>query len=523
MLITKVHIEKFRGFHNQEFEVGSMLTAIAGQNGTQKSTLLGMITQTFTISDGKNPMYGEKPLCGGSYKSAFSDKFRLSSEHDKPGTHEWTLTFDDGCDYSIESYLRTDSGALRFWQKGMRGKGDGYKQYPTIFLSLKRVFPVGEAGEGFKESHVLTADELVKFNKLHNKILITETNITSATLFTNKRKQTLGIETDEYDWNQNSVGQDNLGKIILALFSFERLKKKYPEAYQGGILAIDELDATMYPASQVKLLEVLRKYASSLNLQIFFTTHSLSLLEEMSKLRDKCLEKPQTYNQVKVVFLKKVDKEVEIQNNVSYDDILLNLKVSVARTKPRNTIDVFTEDSETIIFAKALLKRRTQYLHFFGGKIGCKTLIDLSFRKLEPFIFPHSILIVDGDVRKEADIKNKVVKLKNLLILPGNDSPERMIATYLHNLSDKSPLWSSIANGYSKQVCFSDITYSSIMGKGEQGRLDAKMWFNAQLKLWSRKRMRVFNAFFESIPNEVELFIKDFDKQMKRFKIGMEK
>ena len=75
MLITKVHIDKFRGFHNQELEVGSMLTAIAGQNGTQKSTLWGMITQPFTISDKKNPMYGEKPLCGGSYKSAFDEKF----------------------------------------------------------------------------------------------------------------------------------------------------------------------------------------------------------------------------------------------------------------------------------------------------------------------------------------------------------------------------------------------------------------------------------------------------------------
>lgn len=30
MLIKTVHIEKFRGFHDQEFEVGSMLTAIAG-------------------------------------------------------------------------------------------------------------------------------------------------------------------------------------------------------------------------------------------------------------------------------------------------------------------------------------------------------------------------------------------------------------------------------------------------------------------------------------------------------------
>lgn len=59
MLITKVHIEKFRGFHNQDFEVGSMLTAIAGQNGTQKSTLLGIITQTFTLGKDKNPMGSE--------------------------------------------------------------------------------------------------------------------------------------------------------------------------------------------------------------------------------------------------------------------------------------------------------------------------------------------------------------------------------------------------------------------------------------------------------------------------------
>lgn len=62
MLIKKVHIEKFRGFHDQEFEVGSMLTAIAGQNGTQKSTLLGMITQTFTLGKDKNPMGGVRNL-----------------------------------------------------------------------------------------------------------------------------------------------------------------------------------------------------------------------------------------------------------------------------------------------------------------------------------------------------------------------------------------------------------------------------------------------------------------------------
>ena len=64
MKITSVDILKFRGFRDVSFQIGSRLTAIAGQNGTQKSTLLGIITQCFTISK-DNPMVDERPLCGG--------------------------------------------------------------------------------------------------------------------------------------------------------------------------------------------------------------------------------------------------------------------------------------------------------------------------------------------------------------------------------------------------------------------------------------------------------------------------
>lgn len=220
MLITKVHIDKFRGFHNQEFEVGSMLTAIAGQNGTQKSTLLGMITQTFTISEGKSPMFGESPLCGGSYKSAFREKFRLSPKFDKPKEHEWTLFFDDDSDFTIESIPRPGSEKIRFWRKGAKGKGDGYKQYPTIFLSLKRVLPVAESGT-ILESSLLTSAEMEEFKRLHDIILVTNSNFKAVSFLESTNKQTIGVTTDKYDWNENSVGQDNLSKIILALFSFK--------------------------------------------------------------------------------------------------------------------------------------------------------------------------------------------------------------------------------------------------------------------------------------------------------------
>ncbi|MGI6794972.1 AAA family ATPase, partial [Bacteroides sp. KG68] len=234
MKITHIHIERFRGFQNEDFEVGSQLTAIAGQNGTQKSTLLGIVTQTFTLKP-EDPMRAEKPLCGGSYISAFKDKFRLSPIFDRPKGHEWTISFDIGVDdFTVESIKRTGDPNVRFWKKGARQEGDGYISFPTIFLSLKRLVPMAEEAKIITDDTLLTPEELSEFKQLHNKILIVQTPISSATTITSKNKQSIGVSTELYDWNQNSMGQDNLGKIILALFSFKRLHDKYPQQYKGG-------------------------------------------------------------------------------------------------------------------------------------------------------------------------------------------------------------------------------------------------------------------------------------------------
>lgn len=275
-------------------------------------------------------MFGENPLCGGSYKSAFREKFRLSPKFDKPKEHEWTLFFDDDSDFTIESIPRPGSEKIRFWKKGAKGKGDGYKQYPTIFLSLKRVLPVAESGT-ISESSLLTAVELEEFKRLHDIVLITNSNFKSVSFLENTNKQTIGVTTDKYDWNENSVGQDNLSKIILALFSFKRLKDKYPADHKGGILAIDELDATMYPASQKQLLIELRKYASKLNLQIFFTTHSLSLLKCVDELIDECQKKEATKCQVRLVFLTRKDGNIIIDDKLSFRSIKLNLDVILGK------------------------------------------------------------------------------------------------------------------------------------------------------------------------------------------------
>lgn len=513
MLITQVHIKKFRGFHAQTFEVGSMLTAIAGQNGTQKSTLLGMITQTFTLGN-DNPMSKEHPLCGGSYRSAFSEKFRLSPDFDKPGDHEWTLSFDDGSDYTIESIKRSDSKNVRFWQKGMRGKGDGYIQYPTIFLSLKRVLPVAESGI-VKESDQLDEQELSEFKALHDRILITESHIRSASLLENSIKQTVGITTDEYDWNGNSVGQDNLGKILLALFSFARLKKKYPKDYKGGILAIDELDATMYPASQKQILKELRAYASKLHLQVFFTTHSLSLLECMDNLMEECAEKDSTRNQARLIYLSRKDGKILTNDKATFRSITQNLQVLQGKREQPRKIPVYTEDKETMLLAKYLLRGKTSPLQFVDVDFSCANLIHLVSKKVPAFMAPEAMVILDGDVRRESGKMKQIAKASNILVLPTNMSPEQMVATYLHDLSDWDGLWESVGEGYSKQVCFRDYVIDDIMTNRDK----AKSWFRRERPSWGNGAAKVLGPLFRNNEKERRNFVSDFEHIIRLFQI----
>lgn len=387
MIINKVHIEKFRGFENVDFSLGEHVTLIAGQNGTQKSTLLGILSQTFTIPRKDHPFSNEKPLTGGNYRSSFSDKFKLSAERDIAGSHEWTLflknkelheDIDNEGAFTIESIAR-DGNSIRFWQKGTREAGSGYIQLPVVYLSLKRLIPIAEAGKVQEKDIQLTPEEQTWFTKEYKKILITRDNVQSIDYLEGPSKNTLGISTEHYDWQSNSAGQDNLGKILLALISFKRLKNSFPDNYQGGILAIDEIDATLYPGSQVQLLNLLGSIAKKENVQIIATTHSLQMLERISELKST----PGRSLQFNTVYLTKQDGKIIVEESPSFQRILHNLNVSISRdseVKPKG-VSVYTEDKECIQFTKALLKGQKLNVSYEPVTMGCNNYIELGRKK----------------------------------------------------------------------------------------------------------------------------------------------
>lgn len=505
MIIQKIDIVKFRGFENVSFELGSQLTAIAGLNGTQKTTLLGLLSQPFSISLADNPMKGEKPLCGGSYRSGFKEKFRLSPEFDLPKSHEWTLHLHGASEpFILESMSRGDD--VRFWRKGNREKGSGHIQLPVIYLSLKRLLPIGEDIKlTDSKAQELTEKEESLFNEWHSKILISDDEIVGTNYLESPDKNTQGINTNLYDWKQNSAGQDNIGKILLAILSFKRLKEQYPNHYKGGILAIDEIDATLYPGSQIKLVDALRAFASKYKIQIIFTTHSLSLIERCCELQDFGNQHQATLNQVKVVFLEKRNHKIQLFPDVTFRTIKNRLNVNIERIQEIK-IFAFTEDREAQAFVKALLKTKKSKLKFVDSTFSCSQLIGLANQKIPVFNFPESIIFIDGDIQNNKAEMKRIQGLKNIVLLPTEMPIEKISAKYLKELDDNSSVWSNINPDFTKQYCFKDHDYNKIMSE----RDIAKKWFNYHLKDWGTNAIKIINPWIKANKLEAEKFVANF-------------
>lgn len=259
MIIESIEVQKFRAINNMKLDLGKNITAIAGRNATLKTTLLGMIGQPFTISLGHS-MYGCKTIDGYNFKSQFKEKFKLSSTHDHFGDHLWTLNFYNKGYYkdnkitmkSIRRPTKSNPNDIRFWNAESKSAGSGYVQLPVYYLSLSRLYPIGESGKTKTVNINLTDDENALFTKYYREILCIQNfgDMSAGMEKADAKRTFIGINDNVHDVFTNSAGESNIGRIILAIFSFKRLKEKYFSQYKGGILLIDEIDATLYGYSQ---------------------------------------------------------------------------------------------------------------------------------------------------------------------------------------------------------------------------------------------------------------------------------
>lgn len=516
-IIESVHIARFRKFNDVTIKCGQKLTVITGQNGTQKTTLLGLLAHPFSMTvDTKkkdiDPLFefkSTKTLFGKKFESKFSDKFKLDETHESVKGHEYTLYFSspnigDNGSFTLESMQRDKkNNKLRLWKKGSRSSGDGYITLPVIYLSLKRVTPIGEEGRIKSLSLALEDDDTRLLVKEYNDILFSaNTNIENdkTNQLDSSNKKQLIVHPNTYGPLTISAGQDNIGSILTAILSFKNLKEQFPNEYKGGLLFIDEIESTLFPAAQTKLIERLFSYARDYNIQIFCTTHSASIIKIALDERYK--------NDVVVNYLKSIDNNIKIENNLTYEQAIAHLSLTVIKNeqniKPK--IRVYSEDNEARLFLKALLPAKYyKLLNIINVNLGANELIRLKDCKIQEF--SNNMILLDGDKQNAS---------KNILCLPGPFGPDRILYNFLKDLPESDEFWSDniSTGGYSKQICFKDYGQPPINPHGGQLREFYKNWFQNQLKnkYWGKSDCDALKKWKKDNHKAYESFEKHFVK-----------
>lgn len=445
MIIKSIEIDKFRAMENITLKLGRNLTAIAGRNATLKTTLLGIIGQPFTISKG-HPMFGCKTIDGYNFKSQFKEKFKLSKVHDKTGEHKWKLKLHNKGYYaddeinmvSIPRPTKSNPNEIRFWNAKSKSKGSGYIQLPVYYLSLSRLFPIGESEKTKKINIDLTPIESEYFLKYYRSILSIQNENDNSSVHMEKSissKVFIGVNDASHDIFTNSAGESNIGRIILAVLSFKRLKENYKNSYKGGILLVDEIDATLYGYSQKKLIDFLQVASKEFNLQIIFTTHSPLILQQVNKYQreerkyissDIDLDS-YTYNNT-IIYLEPIYDEdgkrmingKNINSATDLNQVINNINLTANIT--RQSINVYLEDRRAKDFLVFLLKKNMKfnyenYINIIDVDLGWTNYIQLHKKQIPEFL--NSIILLDNDVKENREALRYIkLSTNNIILLP---------------------------------------------------------------------------------------------------------
>lgn len=507
-------IEDFRSFDNSSIFIGECVTAIAGNNGTGKSTILGLLANSSWLRT-------HKTYLGKPYRGEFSELFSASPDHD-PSGKKISLTYQE---HGVPQIMGFRTG----WQEAgsrfrviPRRKGEGVKiiesklSSPVIYLGLSRLYPIGEADEsgiGRTTQKWDVDDDEKWFRENYSHILSIHDDIMSVDSFDIgevSRKKGTGIATEKYGPTANSAGQDNMGQILLAMLSFRKLKRDLESDWDGGLLLIDEIDATLHPAAQLRLVNLMVKESEKIGYQVVFTTHSTVILEELCRKTQ--YNRDDVPGKIEVSYLTDANRKLVVKRNPTWHAIESDLLI---RSKgPGPSVGVFSEDLQARWLIKEILgETRPDILpriSFIEESFSCDQLLRLYEQDFQ--YLKDRVVVLDGDVTEEK-INDKISRPKlesgkNLIRLPGTVRPENVIWDYLSSAKEDDPVWEALAPY--------EITWRTVVENGPN--TDAYSGFDERnrYKRWFEDyavdfgQAKVVRYWMKASPEEAEEFAKRF-------------
>lgn len=318
----KFDIVNFRNFKEVDFELGRKITVISGQNGVGKSNLLSLIASGSGVN--------KKSVLGSNFQPEFYDFFNVDADEDFENYKLYlTYTEEDGTvaltkRLSFKDDTKTGRGiriiprttninidnctlkqAEEKAKKDYDVGGAARVRIPTIYLSLSRLYPLGERKDTVKITEMRKTNSFYqkkadgKYKLWYNMVI--PNSIDNKAVLSKVEKNACSRASLHMDINNTptlsqSIGQDNLGNIISALVDIYMLSLE--SDYKGALLCIDEIDVSLHPDTQIRLLDLFNQLAEELNIQFVVSTHSLTILKEMLK------KEKRNDSDFKVVYLK---------------------------------------------------------------------------------------------------------------------------------------------------------------------------------------------------------------------------
>ncbi|GMT46582.1 MAG: hypothetical protein IEMM0007_0148 [bacterium] len=532
--VVCLKIDIFRRFQNITIPFGDRVTLIAGQNGTSKSTLLGMLAQPFSFGVVRGSTAGKsdassytenyhglklhqlKDLTGKTFMYDCDDVFRLSTEFDFGNKYQYEiellLSADIGSNLPNNSLL-TKSRDRKIKERviGMRfvtgpgashESGEGNFPHPVIYLGLNRLWPLAVTNKCTFSNDALSHENRNWYVKKYNEILCLDEHDNNAKFMdTSEKGRSISTHSSNYDGESCSAGQDNLSQLLTAILSFRGLKEKLGDQYQGGMLLIDELDATLHAFAQDKLLELLCAVSNELELQIIATSHSLRLLE---KAYQSSLKKD-----IEILYLANNDGAIVRQKLSTYQELSDLLKVEATpppNKKPQKVSVVFEDDEGMFMFKQICGSKLRNYVSCANtaslGAGQLKNLADMSksLPELKGMIF-----VPDGDMAE-----TWINPPKNLQALPGGKRPETLVYRHLFLMGDSDPFWKKCGTTYTRQFAITKQEGDSLE-KGDDKEW-VKKWYEEQSHYWGGGNQKVFKSWIHTNKTECLRFCEKFIK-----------
>ncbi|MGS5021836.1 AAA family ATPase [Paenibacillus sp. JJ1683] len=467
-----LYVKSYRKLIDVGFELSPTINIISGTNGTCKSSILYLLSNSYQEIKGEHNLKDCINIIN-NINNLMNPKIESLSRGDKEYNDPTNNTkgtileveYFDGTKLEFRKHNSPKNSRYAIKPPYANRKKESLPKLPVIYLGLSRLISYGEYHELNFESIIeklskkldetslksvqsilkreLKNNYISEINKklpdkyisIINKVYAGFTNIevshqTYNSIGNLKKRAEFNTSFTGIDSNTISAGEDNLYIIITALVSlqyyYDELQKcsRMNSSKIESLLLIDELDATLHPSYQIKLFQLFQKYTSEFGIQIVCTTHSLNLIDYGLKQK------------AQVIYLLNEQNKVNIINDIDMFTINMYLRQITMEQMDNNKIPVFTEDQEARDLLNILFMMYSDIdgnfnnikgnFHLVDGNMGCDNLKSIFHDSLLTESVLKAICILDGDAQKELN--------RNIITLPGQKNPEELIFLYLKRL-----------------------------------------------------------------------------------------